>query len=109
MLTPAYSRQRVTFFALAAVESAWLDGDEIAGKFAQELKQYYGSEANPLFEDFVNWPNTPHEILRFTQLYGPLIDSAEPAGEFRFKLTDWRMWQDGFRHAWQKGTSLLGF
>jgi hypothetical protein len=96
----------VTFCALAGVRSASLERTEIAGKFGKELRLFDSSDTK-LLVDLVNWPHSDEEILRFTKLYGPLKPGAEPNREFRFTLTDWRMWQAAFRLAWE-GASLKG-
>jgi hypothetical protein len=98
------------------VESVRIDGDEVVGRWMQDLTDFNGPRGRYLVEDFVNWPNEPADIERFTALYAPL-DWRETPGvpdwalpstgkEFRFKLDSWRQRQALFKRTWE---SLAGY
>ncbi len=53
------------------------------------MKEFYGPRKGRLIENFVNWPTEEEEILRFTRLYGPLFDKADPGKTFRFSVASW--------------------
>ena len=61
----------------------------VVGIFKDELKEFYGPRKGRLIENFINWPTEEEEILRFTRLYGPLFDKADPGKTFRFSVASW--------------------
>lgn len=99
--TPDNPLRRVSFFTLAGVAVAGLAGDEIQGRFATDLKQFFGIRHKRVSEEFANWPNDSEGILRFTGRFGPLEESAQPSAEFRFALSRWRFSQANFRQGWE--------
>jgi hypothetical protein len=98
--TPANSLHRVTFFTLAGVENASLEGQQIVGRWTDPLQNFPGRQGR-LIEDFANWSDDAEAILRFTRRYGPLREEARPGAEFRFALDGWRFDQHRFRVAWE--------
>jgi hypothetical protein len=99
--TPDNSLQRVAFFTLAGVDSAQLAGDAIEGRFAHDLKPFFGITGKRVSEEFANWPDDSQGILRFTRRFGPLEESAQPGSDFNFLLRSWRFFQASFRKNWE--------
>jgi hypothetical protein len=99
--TPAYSLHRITFFTLAGVDNAQLDGELIVGRFADSLKLFYDLKGKSLFEEFANWPSGERKVLDFTRRYGPLEEGARERGTFKFSLEQWRFSQTSFRETWE--------
>jgi hypothetical protein len=87
------------FELLAKTQEADLDGESIIGQFAK-IPLVIHNLARAC-EEFANCPETPSQILRFTKKYGPLMNSAEPGGTFRFELCEWRTCQQFLRSGWR--------
>ena len=85
------------------VTEAKLSNDAIEGRFGMiERKELPG-----LLENFLNWPDDPESILRFTRRYGPVV--LQPAKTWRpqhsqhwsFTLGRWRTFQGYLRSFWK--------
>jgi hypothetical protein len=105
-ITPMNSRVVLGLRTLAAgVESAQLEGAEITGSWKKELRLLVsGGPGKTLVERFLNWSDSPDEILRFTRMYGPLA-KATPGEVFRQSLKHWCEHQAFLRREWP-GPSL---
>ena len=87
--------------------------DEITGRWAEELKlRISRGPDNTLVEQFLNWGDSPEQILRFVRLYGPLSKpdsgnryppSALPM--FHQSIQEWRAHQASLRRFWSHGRS----
>jgi hypothetical protein len=82
-------------------ESVRIEGTEVIGRWQQALRTFKGLRNRLLVEDFVNWPDDPHEIVRFTTAYGPLLQEAEEGREFRFSMDEWRHAQKMLQKMWE--------
>src|SRR3979411_2443004 len=99
-------------------ESVRFSKGMVTGKWSAELMK----AAGPTPQEFVNWPATPQEILRFTKSYGPLWQSYGvlignhdvlkvpgsnyrnygKGAEFSFALSDWRKLQEDMQKDWRR-------
>jgi len=96
--------QQIRFSVLAGVDHAHLEGEEVVGHWADNLKRLDTGGPNSLAVRFANEGDSPEDILRFTKKYGPL--SLQPTqlkglSEFRFSLHEWRFDQWSFRSNWE--------
>ena len=92
---------RIAFFALAGAQSAEIQGDDIVGVLKAPLPEFYGLPKGFLVEEFVNWPDRPQDILRFTKRYGPLLEGPSSGSRFKFALHSWRADQQSLRGTWE--------
>lgn len=92
---------RVAFFALAGARIAQIQGDDISGVLKDPLPEFYGLPKGFLVEKFVNWPDQPNDILRFTKLHGPLLEGPASGSPFKFSLESWREVQKSLRSTWE--------
>ena len=53
-----------------------------------------------LLPDFLNWPLSDEDILRFTKRYGPLVRRF-PAEPWSFETEGWRLEQASMRSIWE--------
>jgi len=106
-MAPAYSRNPLTISLLTGVKDAQLEGDEITGHWADELRPVGSgpSSKTAILEQFLNWASDPESILRFVVRYGPL-SKPHVGKEFRQSLQKWRERQFELRGQWQMGASL---
>jgi hypothetical protein len=65
------------------------------------LPEFYGLGTGFLFEEFVNWPDRPQDILKFTKLYGPLETRPSSGADYKFSLNSWRAAQQSMRETWE--------
>jgi hypothetical protein len=102
MFNLAYFRDHsnLRFFTLAGVQRATLVGEVISGQFKGSLAELPRDPKSRLLESFVNWPEDPENIIRFTRKYGPLLIGAIPNGTFSFELKEFREAQAYFREIW---------
>src|SRR5450756_2443415 len=99
MITPAIHRE-LRFLALCGVESARLAGDAVIGQFKPKLSEIEGTRKVSLVQRFVNWPDDPISIVRFTNRYGPLEIPAVTGARFEFHVDAFRAAQKQFREMW---------
>jgi hypothetical protein len=95
------SISRVVFFALAGTQTAQIQGDHISGVLKAPLPEFFGIPEGFLVQEFVNWPDRPQDILRFTKRYGPLSEGPSSGSPFRFTLKSWRAAQQSLRGTWE--------
>src|SRR5215472_17102310 len=73
----------------------------VLGRWKESLRSFTGLRSGLLLEDFVNWSNEPDEILRFTEIYGPLDETPVEGKDFKFSLDHWKGIQSDFRVLWE--------
>jgi hypothetical protein len=100
MITPAIRRE-LRFLTFSGVEGVELSGEAVVGHFKPKLVQIGGTRDESLVESFVNWPDDPKDIVRFTRRYGPLEIPAVPNGSFEFHLGAFKAMQGHFREIWK--------
>jgi len=101
MYAPANSARAVGFYALVGTENISLDGEEVVGRWASNLRRQEASRPLRLAEEFANWSEQADQILRFTQKYGPLQEEPQPGAEFHFPMASWQRTQWMFRRVWE--------
>jgi hypothetical protein len=101
MLTPALHPRNLQLRTLLGVEEAKQVGDEIVGRFKDELTAFEGKREGRLIDKFLNWPDDTKSILRFTRKYGPLEIAAKPKNTFRFPEADFRSAQQRLGKMWR--------
>lgn len=106
MLTPAKSSRRFRFCVLAGVEDVRILGNELAGRFQANLKEFYGPPNRRLIEDFLNWPHDPENILRFTRRYGPLRNPPVGGASFAVSWFPWYADQRFLQNLWRNKSIL---
>jgi hypothetical protein len=99
--TPKKSLRGLQFCTPIGTEGVRLEGTHVLGRWQQKLSNFDGLKNRLLVEDFVNWSNTPEEIVRFVRMWGPLGDDAREGKDFRFSVQGWRGTQQRFRQMWE--------
>jgi hypothetical protein len=92
---------KLVVLSLTGVQSAQLSGNKVRGKFDTTLAEYRTTGDVRLIEPFLNWPNDPEEILRFTRIHGPLHEKPVAGQEFEFEVSDFKTVQRKFRNLWR--------
>lgn len=100
MITPTVHRE-LRFLTLSGVDGVQLSGDAVVGQFKPRLVEISGTREVSLIESFVNWPDDPKSIVRFTRKYGPLDIPAIPSAPFEFHLEAFKAAQEHFREIWR--------
>jgi hypothetical protein len=72
------------------------------------LVEIGGKKDLRLIESFLNWPDNPDGILRFTHMYGPLEIVPRPGGYFSFALQAFRDRQSELREIWRRFEEEVG-
>lgn len=80
----------------------------VDGTFNMPLLEIGGKKEVRLIESFLNWPDDPDGILRFTRMYGPLEITAKPGGRFSFALQAFRYRQSELREMWRRFEKTVG-
>lgn len=83
-----------------------IEGDEVVGRWKPNPEEFSGPKRGLLVEDFVNWGNTPTDIVRFTERYAPVSDAdlGTESGEFHFGIRSWLGIQQTFQTMWELRT-----
>jgi hypothetical protein len=90
----------VSLSTLAAeVEDANIAGEHIVGRWGKNLVLRVSAPSRTLAQQFVNWPNDPKSVLRFTRRYGALSE-PKPDAAFELSLQEWRSHQAWLRRHW---------
>jgi hypothetical protein len=85
------------------VENVQLVGsNKITGRFAANLKEFYGPSNGRLIEHFLNWKTDLESILRFTSKYGPLRNKPVGGAEFEVSWFDWKLDQRRLQNLWER-------
>ncbi len=97
---------RFYIYAFGGVEDAWLEGNEIVGRWKRNLNKIFGPDRGTLAADLANWTDTPDSILRFVKQYGPLRIKPQPGEGFRLPIAEWKRQQRFFRSYWDAVATL---
>jgi len=98
---------KVALSTLASeVQDVEIEGKQIVGRWGKELWHRVSPSRRTLVEQFVNSPNDPQGILRFTRKYGPL-SKPHTNKPFRQPVQQWRSHQAWLRRNWT--ITPLGF
>jgi len=91
------------FFTLAGIEEVRLEEGErwIAGRWKEQLTEFFRPKKERLIESFANWRAGPLAISAFTLSYGPLHEIPKPGGAFRFLGEVFKADQRHFRWLWE--------
>jgi len=76
-------------------------GTEVFGQFSPQPYSFEDVGEPRLIETFLNWPDDPDSIVRFTREYGPLKEEAKSGDEFKFDLEQFLATQQQFRAIWR--------
>lgn len=93
--------QNIEIWVPAGTEYVRRHEAEISGRWVQQLQNFTGLRRGLLLEDFVNWSSNADEVVRFTQMYGPLDSEANGGEEFSFSVEHWKRVQSHFRSLWE--------
>jgi len=117
-------KPKLEFAISALVIPTWgveLDGETVRGHCEADLEKIKYQKRASLLTDFLNWPQDPNAILKFTKKFGPIVvqrrmPSAKegylihkglptwqlwPGASWTFSLRDWRELQLGLRNEWE--------
>jgi hypothetical protein len=92
---------KLAVLSLTGVQTAQLSGNKVRGKYDTTLTEYGSTGDFRLIETFLNWPNDPDGILRFTRMYGPLQEKPTAGAKFEFQVSEFRGIQRKFRQMWR--------
>jgi hypothetical protein len=101
MLTPAIFDRKFDLRTSLGVDHAKEMGSEIEGQFKGALVEFDGEREGRLIQKFLNWPDDPQSILRFTRKYGPLEIAPVRGKAFQFPFTGFTRVQDQLRTIWR--------
>lgn len=90
----------ITFFTLAGVANAELQGDQVVGVQKDPLPEFRAPNGVSLCAEFANWANNAEGVLRFTRRYGSLRAPLKSGGTFSFRINDWQQDQMRIRSNW---------
>jgi hypothetical protein len=99
----AKSLQAMEFCTPIGTEGVRLEGMRVFGRWQSELSPWWGNwgRNRVLLQDFVNWPDSPKEIVHFTKSYGPLDSDGVEGKDFSFSVQGWQSTQKRFRLMWE--------
>jgi hypothetical protein len=98
----------IRLLTVGGVEEAHLSGNQVSGRFAQNLNEVRPSRDSRILEVFLNCPAEPEAILRFTRKYGPLKQEPNTGDEFTFEIQEFTGAQQLLREMWRNPAAYSG-
>src|SRR4051812_44648702 len=88
-----------------------VSGLEVHGNWGADegVLSAYPHRQVPLLCDYLNWPGSKQDVLRFARLYGPMENRFDPARKFRFSISAWLKQRESFRKLCDDITQDPGF
>ena len=100
-MTTANMRQSLQFNTLIGVQRCRLVGNNILGEFKTSLMELGGKRDYRLIDTFLNLPDDPKGILKFTRRFGPLNIPPTPGGHFVYPITDYMTLLEDLDYMWR--------